>query len=116
MLEKNVWKSDILSKDAAYIRTEYGEIRYLVRMQAASLLKNVTLPQVFFKHFASKNKLPSLSISGTFFKYRLKSLRKHRKEKQSSLNIESSTTHTHIRLQQIYERLLITIHLNVKDL
>ena len=116
MLEKNVWKSDILSKDAAYIRTEYGEVRYLVRMQAASLLKNVTLPQVFFKHFASKNKLPSLSISGTFFKYRLKSLRKHRKEKQSSLNIESSTTHTHIRLQHIYERLLITIHLNVKDL
>ena len=39
MLEKNVWKSDILSNNAAYIRTEYGEIQYLVRMQAASLLK-----------------------------------------------------------------------------
>ena len=27
--------------------------------------ENVTLPQVFFKHFASKNQLPGLSISGT---------------------------------------------------
>ena len=27
--------------------------------------ENVTLPQVFFKHFASKNQLPGLSIIGT---------------------------------------------------
>ena len=27
--------------------------------------QNVTLPQVFLKHFASKNQLPGLSISGT---------------------------------------------------
>ena len=27
--------------------------------------ENVTLPQVFFKYFASKNQLPGLSISGT---------------------------------------------------
>ena len=27
--------------------------------------QNVTLPKVFFKHFASKNQLPSLSICGT---------------------------------------------------
>ena len=26
---------------------------------------NVTLPQVFFKYFASKNQLPGFSISGT---------------------------------------------------
>ena len=29
------------------------------------LYLNVTLPQVFFKHFASKNQLPGLSIGGT---------------------------------------------------
>ena len=39
MFEKHLWKSDILSKD-------------------------VTFPQVFFKHFASKNQLPGLSVSG----------------------------------------------------
>ena len=27
--------------------------------------KNVTLPQVLFKHFANKNELPGLSIKGT---------------------------------------------------
>ena len=27
--------------------------------------ENVTLPQVFFKYFASKNQVPGLSISGT---------------------------------------------------
>ena len=40
MFEKHLWKSDILSKD-------------------------VTLPQVFFKHFASKNQLPGFYISRT---------------------------------------------------
>ena len=40
MFEKHLWKSDILSKD-------------------------VTFPQVFFKHFASKNQLPGLSVNGT---------------------------------------------------
>ena len=29
------------------------------------LLENGTLPQVFFKHFASKNQLPGFCISGT---------------------------------------------------
>ena len=46
MFEKHLWKSDILSKDAG---------RYL----------NVHPPLVFFKHFASKNQLPGLSVSGT---------------------------------------------------
>ena len=32
------------------------------------VIENVTLPQVFFKHFASKNQLPGLSISGTLAK------------------------------------------------
>ena len=40
MFEKHMWKDDILSKD-------------------------VTLPQAFFKHFASKNQLTDLSIIGT---------------------------------------------------
>ena len=44
MFEKHLWKSDILSKDAG--------------RQPASLLKSVTLPQGFSKHFASKNQLP----------------------------------------------------------
>ena len=30
--------------------------------------QNVTLPQVFFKHFASKNQLPGFYISGTLVK------------------------------------------------
>ena len=29
---------------------------------------NITLPQVFFKHFASKNQLPGFYISGTLVK------------------------------------------------
>ena len=40
MFENHLWKSDILSKD-------------------------VTRPQVFFKHFASKNQLPGLFVNGT---------------------------------------------------
>ena len=28
-------------------------------------LQNVTFPQLFFKHFSSKNQLPGLSVSGT---------------------------------------------------
>ena len=44
MFEKRLWKSDILSKDAGH------------------------LPQVFFKHFASKNQLPGFYISGTLVK------------------------------------------------
>ena len=44
MFEKRLWKSDILSKDAG---------------RPASFL------EVFFKHFASKNQLPGLAISGT---------------------------------------------------
>ena len=43
MFEKHLWKSDILSKDA-----------------------------VFFQHFASKNQLPGLSISGTLVENGLK--------------------------------------------
>ena len=50
-----VWKSDTLSKDAG-------------RWPAG----NVTLPQVFFKHFASKNELPGLSIIGTLIENGLK--------------------------------------------
>ena len=34
----------------------------------------VTLPQLFFKHFASKNQLPGLSVSGTFVENELKSI------------------------------------------
>ena len=34
----------------------------------------VTLPQLFFKHFASKNQLPGLSVSGTFVENGLKSI------------------------------------------
>ena len=48
MFEKRLCKSDILSKHAY----------------------NVTLPQVF-KHFASKNQLPGLSVRGTLIENRL---------------------------------------------
>ena len=51
MFEKHLWKSDILSKDAD-------------RMS--------TLPQVFFKLFASKNQLTGLSVSGTLVENGLK--------------------------------------------
>ena len=50
MFEKHLWKSDILCKDAG---------------PTCIFTKNVTLPQVFFKHFDSKNQLPGLSIIGT---------------------------------------------------
>ena len=50
MFEKQLWKTGILSKDAAH--------------RPASILKNITLPQVFFKHFASKNHKPGFYISG----------------------------------------------------
>ena len=50
MCEQHLWKSDILSKDPGH--------------RPASLL-DVTLPQVFFRHFASKNHLPGFSIIGT---------------------------------------------------
>ena len=52
MFEKHLWKSDILSKDK----------------------KNVTLPQVFFEHFAGKNQLPGLSTNGTLVENELRML------------------------------------------
>ena len=47
MFQKHLWKTDILSKD----------------VETCIFTWNVTLPQVFFKYFASKNQLPGLSIS-----------------------------------------------------
>ena len=41
--------------------------------------KNVTLPQVFFKHFASKNQLTGFYISGTLVENGLKSTLNQRK-------------------------------------
>ena len=37
----------------------------LLSHRPASFFKNVTLPHLFFKHFASKNQLPGFGISGT---------------------------------------------------
>ena len=38
---------------------------HLCRNQVAGFYEqNVTLPQLFFKHFASKNQLPGLSVKG----------------------------------------------------
>ena len=51
MFEKHLWKSDILNKDAGH--------------RPITLLKMLLFSQVFFKHFASKNQLPGLSLSGT---------------------------------------------------
>ena len=56
MFEKHLWKSDILSK---------------LQFTTFIFTQNVTLPQVFFKHFASKNQLPGLSISGTLLENEL---------------------------------------------
>ena len=36
--------------------------------------KNITIPKVFFKHLASKNQLPGLSVSGTLVEYGLKAV------------------------------------------
>ena len=47
MFETHLWKSDILSKD-------------------------VTLPQAFSKHFANKNQIPGLYVSGTLVENGLK--------------------------------------------
>ena len=50
MCEKYVWETEILSNDGLN--------------QTVFLLK-MSLPQVFFTHFAGKNQLPGFSISGT---------------------------------------------------
>ena len=47
---KHLWKSDILSKDAG---------------RTCIFTWNLTLAKVFFEHFANKNQLPGLSVSGT---------------------------------------------------
>ena len=43
------------------------ENEFEVKMQILDLhlYLKFTLPQVFFKHFASKNQLPGLSVNGT---------------------------------------------------
>ena len=56
MFEKHLWKSDMFSKEAGH--------------RLPSLLK-MSLPQVFFKHFASKNQLLGSSVSGTLVENRL---------------------------------------------
>ena len=55
MFEKHLCKSDILSKEAGLTKC---------LKNTCGRVKNVTLPQVFFKYFASKNQLPGLSING----------------------------------------------------
>ena len=61
---QNVWKtpveSDILSRDAGH--------------RPAYLLKNVSRPQVFFKHFGSKNQPPGFYISRKLVENGLKHL------------------------------------------
>ena len=86
MFEKHLWKSGILSKDAG---------RY---------------PQVFFKHFASKNQLPGLSVSGTLVENGL-SDRKQRVvlSDQSSSWIDISAGVTQ---RSILEPLLFSIYIN----
>ena len=54
MFEKHLWKSDILSKDAVI------DLHLYLKCHSSH-----AFPQVFFKHFASKNQLPGLSVSGT---------------------------------------------------
>ena len=39
-----------------YVKTQVDHVHFT---------ENVTLPQVFSKHFASKSQLPGLSVSGT---------------------------------------------------
>ena len=79
MFEKHLWKSDILSKDAGH--------------QPTFLLKNVTVPQVFFKHFASKSQLPGFYISRTLVKNGLNQLdnRKINAEKETVIAAEILT-------------------------
>ena len=48
--------------------------------------QNFTLPQVFFKYFASKNQLPGLSVSGTLFENGLGTVIYSSKEKCSGPN------------------------------
>ena len=55
IFEKRLWKSDIFNKDAGP--------------------SNVTLPQVFFEHFASKSQLSVFYIIGTLVENGLKCLR-----------------------------------------
>ena len=50
MFEKHLWKSDT---------------NFKLRFMSSTFFKNVTLPRVFFKHFAGKNQLSGFCIGGT---------------------------------------------------
>ena len=47
-------------------------INQLVYLSICIFTYNVTLPQVFFKHFVSKNQLTGLSVNGTLVENELK--------------------------------------------
>ena len=67
MFEKDLWKSDIFSKDAGH--------------RHSSLLEMSPLPHAFFKDFASKNQLPGLSIIGTLVENGLKQNKKNQNQR-----------------------------------
>ena len=58
---------------AASTFTDFRSMFHLCGDQVVTLYQqNVTLPQVFFKYFASKNQLPGLSVSGILVENGLK--------------------------------------------
>ena len=79
MFEKDLWKSDIFSKDAGH--------------RHVSLLEMSPLPHAFFKDFASKNQLPSLSIIGTLVENGLK---QNKKKTKPALVVVRSKRHQQI--------------------
>ena len=54
------------------LNNKYNRMHILTSYQSDILSKDAGhLPQVFFKHFASKNQLPRLPVSGTLVENRL---------------------------------------------
>ena len=66
-----MWKPGSWFLLAKYLKNTCGRVTFYVKMQVDEtciFTENVTFPQVFFKHFACKNQLPGLSVSGTLVK------------------------------------------------
>ena len=66
-------KAKVICQSLKKNLTHFQPMFHLCRNQVVGFYwQNVTLPQVFFKHFASKNQLPGFYISGTLVENELK--------------------------------------------
>ena len=82
---------------AKCLKNTCGRVTFLVKMQVTWIFtKNVTLPQVFFKHFSSKNQLPGFYINGTLVENGLRSNTQRFPIKKANLKILKIFTRKHM--------------------